>query len=34
MTGDQERRLALLREEWCDFKFIYELYGVDLKKEP
>jgi len=34
MNKDEERRLEMLREEWCDFQFILELYGVDLNKEP
>jgi len=27
MNKDEERRLEMLREEWCDFQFILELYG-------
>jgi len=33
MTSDEERRFALLQTEWCDFRYINELYGLDLRKE-
>ena len=34
MTSDQERRFSLLQTEWCDERFIHELYGIELGKEP
>src|SRR5438552_173771 len=34
MTGEQKRRFLMLQNEWCDFQFIHELYGLDLRKEP
>ncbi len=33
MTEAQERRFSLLQNEWCDFPFILELYGIDLRSE-
>lgn len=34
MTGDEERRFALLQNEWCDAQLIQELYGLELGNEP
>ncbi len=34
MTEDEERRFLLLQNEWCDERFIHELFGLDLPKEP
>ena len=33
MTDAQERRFSLLQNEWCDFPFILDLYGLDLHTE-
>ena len=33
MTEAQKRRFSLLQNEWCDFSFIHELYGLDLLVE-
>lgn len=34
MTSDEEHRFLLLQNEWCNERFIHELYGLELRKEP